>query len=234
MTSMTVTGSITGGTDYTDGVYLDVHVLTGAKGATSQPGAISATDSSTTDAGSASITTTTTGSWVFGSYADPWNSDPGITPIAGTTLIGNGYQSGSIDLCSFRLTNPVATPGAVDVGVSNNVSQGAVCLAEILPSATIAEDASTPSPSWVWTGDGSSDITETSAAFSPPPGSLIIAIVATDGQPDTVHGITDTQGLTWHQIALGTSGSGMMITIWAADVPGTAPTLDGLVMMGVI
>src|SRR5258707_6368646 len=88
MDAMTVTGSISDGSAYDDGLFLDVYVLTGAAAAANQTGATSASgynDPNTEDGWI--LTTTTVGSLVFAMGADGWNSSLNWVATSGSTLL---------------------------------------------------------------------------------------------------------------------------------------------------
>lgn len=220
--ALTVTATFAAN-DFGDGVFLGVRVLTGAAASASQPGASYGT--SGTSEQSHALTTTVTGSMVFGLYSDALNNDTSPTAVAGTTLLDNSSPStggNGITFLSFRDTSATGTPGSATRGFSGGTSgAGAVAMAEILASGTIALDSSAPSPTWADTGSGSS---VTSASFTPPAGSLLVAIAGADantGHAATDLAVTDSSGLTWKRLAFGngSSGVGMIAAVYVADVP---------------
>ena len=90
-------------------------------------------------------------------------------------------------------------------------------LLEILPSGTITTDASSPASVDTFTAQ-----TVTTAAFTPPPGSLLVAMVtaaATFGDAVTMS-VTDSSGLlTWVQVVPAASTGNGYAGIWTAQVP---------------
>jgi len=213
--SMTVTAT-QGGAAYR-GMLLRVKVLTGAAAAASQTGATA----TSTAACNASITTTATGSVVYGGLS---SGNVSFTAEPSCTLFDN-YQdtTNNESYGSFRTTSATGTPGAVTVGSSTSgTGYTDIAAAEILPSGTITEDSSAPA---VVTSDTATALT--TASFTPPAGSLIVALIGTDGaasgSTDTTMTVTDTGGgLTWTQLAQAASPSTCYAGVWIAQVPGGA------------
>lgn len=218
--AMTVTATFTSN-DFGDGAFLDLGVATGALSAASQTGATYGTASGGNDAGHASLTTTVTGSRVFGVFGDPALNDASPVPVAGTTTAANSSPvtgGNAITLISFRSSAATGTPGSTSFGFASGVGAGSIAMAEILPNGTIALDASAPSPTWADTGSGGS---VTSASFTPVAGSLLVASVGADansGHPATVLTVSGG-GLTWTRLAFGASSLGMVCAVFIADVP---------------
>jgi len=217
--NMTITGTFADN-DWNDGFFLDVHVLTGAAQAASQTGA-----TATSNISSTSITTTTVGSQIFGVYADGSVTNSSPTMLSGSTQLADFADGGAgITFLSFKSTSATSSPGSSTFGANSSASGfvgGSSALAEILSSGTIAIDSSGPSPTWSDPGSGD---TATSAAFTPVAGSLIVAIVGADANPGHSPGditISDTLGLTWHQLVFENSSSdAMIVSIFVADAPG--------------
>ncbi len=219
---MAVTGTFVTN-EYNDGCYLDVHVLTGAKAVAGQTGAVYEAPS-TQDAQSATITTTKTGSQVFGVHYDQDNGNAPAHPLGGTTVLAYELPPEGVTYASYSALT--ATPGSTSVGYTDASGNGSTCLAEILPKSTIVIDASGPSPSWAddpsWTGGSAR-----SARFTPVAGSLLVALITADSDgsrtPDCFT-ITDTAGLTWIQLAFSDAGgAGGCTSIFIADVAGPQP-----------
>lgn len=132
-TNMTVTAS------FVSGHHLVVKVLTGA--ASDQSGAATATKdiTSSTTAFNQSITTTTTGSYVYGQAHTAFSRT--FTAISGTTEI-HEFDNSFISTASvaFRKTSATTTPGAVTIGETASAAStgGSVVLREVLPAANEA------------------------------------------------------------------------------------------------
>jgi len=97
-------------------------------------------------------------------------------------------------------------------------------MAEILTSGTLAEDASGPAAVSVL-GSGST-LTVTTASFSPPAGSLLVALVPSNGGASQVTmTVTDNLGthLNWHEQVKTNVAGNDYAGVWIADVPGAAP-----------
>ena len=223
--SMTVTGTFPAN-DWNDGCFTSVYVLTGAKAAASQPGASYGTGSGGSDSSQKSITTTTAGSWVVGSYSDPGNANSSPTMLSNTIMVANDPDGAAgIDFLVFRSLSATGTPGSATYGADSSASgflNGTITLAELLPSTggTISLDSTSPSTLYADTGAGN---TSTTGSFAPVSGSLLFAVVAADANPG--HSATDIQvsdsaSLTWHRLAFGNGSSGMIVALFVADVPG--------------
>jgi hypothetical protein len=232
MTSMTVTGGFPAN-DWNDGLYIDIRVLTGAAKAASQTGAVYTTPSTSADPGYASITTTTTGSVVFGIFGDPAEADGGAVPYNSSTaaILANSatLPNSSGTSWGFATFESVvtSTPGPEALGVQDisrswTYAPGSIALVEFLPASggMITIDSSGPSPSQA---DDFTNPTMTSASFTPAPGSLLVACIGADANPGHVASdltITDSFGLTWHQLAFANGNQGEVVSIFVADIPG--------------
>jgi hypothetical protein len=208
--ALTVTATQTG--DTFQGIMLSLRVLTGAAAAAAQSGGTASAPGSN----QVTVTTTATGSVVLGAIADP-NNETWSSPLTSTTQIAQvADATNGCTYLAFRSTLPTVVPGAAAFGYSD-ANTGAVTAAEILPSGTILTDASTPA---VVSTD--TDITVTTASFTPPAGSLLAAVVASDSN-DSSPGIgitvSDSSGLTWHQLVFGQGTSFMASGVWVADAP---------------
>jgi hypothetical protein len=201
------------------GIFLAVKVLSGARVASSPA---TATENSLTLAPTASITTTTVGAQVYGSIIYTVNNSSTFTAAAGNTIADSIAGVGDT-FGSTRLTAAVVTPGATAVGATAPAGNGtfgtSAAFLEILPAGTIAQDGSTPAA--VASGALSSI---TTAAFTPPPGTLLVALVNTDAA-QTIPVITDTSGLglVWTRQVSSTSASQSGgAWIYTAVMPGVA------------
>jgi hypothetical protein len=225
--NMTVTATQEGIGATFNGMALTVKVLTGAAAVSGQTGSKLAD----TGPASQSLTTTEVGSIIYGAYN--WNNGITITPVPGTTVSENyDDETNGATYVTFQSTI-TATPGPTNVGVtaSGDDSTGAWSAAEILPTSTITEDASTPSPAATI-----SAITVTSGSFAPPPGSLLVAMVSTNTNTTSATvSITDSNGLTWTQLGYSTGSSFFGAGVWIANVPTQGGTANsGLLIAGFI
>lgn len=163
-----------------------------------------------------------TGSWVYGANLGLIGT---YTPNGSTTYKSNLGGQG-LEYVFLRSTGTTTAGTAITLGGTATVNSISTSLLEIKPSTpgSLAENASSPGVFH------STTATTTSAAFTPPAGSLLVLMVATNGASGTVNvGITDTSGLglTWtEQIALHTTGTGYT-GVWTAVMPagGTAHTV---------
>jgi hypothetical protein len=204
-----VTVTATAGGSVANGLLLRVKVLTGTS--VNQFGATAVQSSSVPAAHQASITTTVTGSQVYGAITS--GSAAAQTPAASTTMLDNVVDATNGECyATLRTTAATGTPGAITVGASAPSQGGGVALAEILPSGTLAEDPS--SPAAVSTTSGT---TVTSASFTPPDGSLLVAMVASDGGSGTTTMALSGGGLTWTPLAEANSSVADYAGVWIAQ-----------------
>ena len=209
--SLTVTGSITNPPSV--GLGLSVRVLTGAAAATAQPGATFASGVGDNLVPQYGLTPTGTGSYIYGCtvYAPATTA----TVDANTTSLLN-YATSSVAVFAYRGTGKTTSGVAVTYGGSAPAATGGDFVqAEILASGTLAEDAS--SPAAVTSATASS---LTTASFTPPSGSLLVAIITgvDSSFGADISSITDTAGLTWTQLVY-YNGAGGVSAIWAAQAP---------------
>lgn len=180
----------------------------------SQPGS-----TATASALSTSLTAQANGSLVFGSVL----ATPGtLSPLAGTTLIGQ-TAVGGLTLGSLVSTSATTGGGSVTYGVTSSGGAGiSVALLEILAAGGLSPFAGNPAG---LTGAGATSVT--SPAVSPPGGSLLVAMVQSNGAVGvTTISISDTSGygLSWvERVKLNPSGSGYA-GVWTAAIPAVAPT----------
>jgi hypothetical protein len=217
--SFTVTSTVSGGASDGSLFTLNVTVLTGV--ATVQNG-VTVTTSAAAGALSPpqkAITPGATGSYVYGAIVTWSGGGAGYTVNASTTLDASGF-SGNTDYSTFRSTakTTASTPVTLGSTAPTGATFGTLAMAEILASGTLAEDASTPAGV---TGTGTS---QTTAAFTPPAGALLVAASAGSGPSATAYviTITDTSGLgmTWTQLAMGNTSGNDVAGVWATVVPG--------------
>jgi hypothetical protein len=217
VTSYTVTGSTTN--NGFGGCFLKVYVLTGAATPSSPANA------SSSAAYNVSITTTTTGSYVVGGINN--NTATGTFTASAGTTITDDYSNTTVgnEYASFHTTSATGTPGATTVGSSTAFAGTYGVLAvEIKASGTIAFDASAPA---VATSNTLTSLT--TASFTPPAGSLLVAVFTTDGgsASQQVGSMSSAPALTWtEQANLSTgfgTGAGAYIGVWTAQVSGVVP-----------
>jgi hypothetical protein len=227
--SLTVTATQTGASGTAPGIALTVKVLTGQ--ASSPAGATA--DSVTATVPDLAITPSGTGSWVYGAVANLAAST--AYTAAGTTTFSANVSDTTNGLAygTFRSTSTTTSGTPVTVGGSAPAEGSgalAVALCEILKGTTLAEDSSSPAAVNTKTA-----ATITTAAFTPPAGSLLVAMVASDGSGDGTHSMTmavaDSSGLTWTQAAVAPLPAGsatyQVASVWTAQVPGGAVTGTG-------
>lgn len=190
------------------GALLAVKVLTGA--AITQTGAGSATQTrtSTSTAGTVSLTTTVAGSQVYGISDNPDNSTNtyglnAATALAATTPVSSDYADATdgVRIIAWKAASVTGTPGATTFGGTYNPVGGRTSMVglEILPDT--GEDASRP-PVITLTGAG----TVTTASFSPPTNTLLLALVSGGYGATNPTGvtITDSGSHTWTAAATAT------------------------------
>jgi hypothetical protein len=216
MATFTVTATTTQGGTPNPGMALRVMVLTGASAV--QNGATAA---STVAAQQLSITPNATGSRVYG--AGTFGSTSAFTPNASTTVLSDFSDStNNGDYTSFKSTATTTASTPVTIGSTNTPATGSTALAEILGTTT--EDGSGP-PNATTTGPG---LGVTTASFTPPPGSLLVALVGTNGGSSFVNcAITDSSGLglTWTPLAEAHPSGLDYAGVWIARMPGGAAPL---------
>lgn len=185
MTSLTVKAQQSGSTAV--GSALRVVVLTGAS--QTQNGATATQNGAA--AHQATITTTVTGSWVFGAGFDVGST--ALSANGNTTGVDSTHLSDGITHGSCRAASLTGTPGAISIGWSTPTDAGLLALVEIL-GPSLAIDASGPAFA---TGNG---IFATTATFTPPDGSMLLALPTLNGGSGIVNcTVSDTSGLglTW-------------------------------------
>jgi hypothetical protein len=218
VTAYTVTAT-QGGNTY-NVLVLSVLVLTGAAAATSQPGA-TAIDSTASNM-HVTLTPTTTGSLVVGANESDSGSGGGSAE-SGTTILELYLDTVNEEYYgTFRATNTTTSLTATVYGMTGTEAGACDCVAvEILPSGTIAVDSS--SPAAVPTD---SAITVTTASFSPPAASLLVALIGSDGYganpSGTTMSVTSSPALTWTEMKH--SEVYCYAGVWVAQVPGSGPS----------
>lgn len=212
---MAITVTATQGGSTANGFALRVFVLTGAKAVASQTGAAVNQQVSASNTWTQSITTTA-GSNVYGA---------GAPFVSGLTLTGsnativdqiNDATNGAV-YGTWHALN--VTGGATARGfTTTNTPTGPMAMLEILASGTLAEDSSGTGVVNSTTGAGP----VTTPSFTPPPGSLLVALIASDGGAGvTTFTVSDTGGgLNWTEKSKNNPSGGDYAGVWIADVPG--------------
>lgn len=219
---MAITVTATQGGNTAPGMLLRVYALTGVSGTGASGSQAAAAAHSVT------LTTTETGSLVYGAVVNGINS--AITGVSGTTIIDDVIDAtNSRAYASFVTSSPTVTPGSVTVG-SPVSYPGAAAALEILPGGTIAADASSPAAVSTTTAT-----TLTTAAFSPPGNSLLLALAASDGVQYTgtvTMAVTNSGGaLNWTPAVFGNGSGNYYAGVWTAPyglsgrMVGTSPVL---------
>ena len=215
MATGTVTATQGGSTAL--GTAMAVYVLTGQN---ASPIGITASATNTTPS-LATGTGVTTGSWVYGANLGL----AGTYTVNGATTYKDNRTIGAtgLEYISMRSTATMTGGVSATIGGTAGVNSISIVLLEILKGAGLAEDASSPG------GFGSSGLSVSTTSFTPPAGSLLVAMVKTNGNVVVTVAMSDTLGgLTWtQQVKQNTSGNGYA-GIWTAKVP--ALTTAGLLL----
>jgi hypothetical protein len=139
--SITVTATFT---RLSGGSQVAVKVLNGCNPSQSGAGTGTAEQVTNSTTGTVSITTTQTGSQVYGMNDVRNSATVNFTANGATTIISNFVDTGtdSIELCSWKATSLTGTPGATTLGGSYDAVCGTATAAlEILPAAAVAYDS---------------------------------------------------------------------------------------------
>lgn len=202
-----------------NGLLLDVFVLTGAKPSASQAGNTINTQFASTLTWTQSITNSA-GSSVYGA-ATPNQSSQAPT-ASNSTIIDSVSQAGnSIRLVTFHAVNLSAGTTARGFTFGSSLSGGPFAMLEVLAATTLAEDASAPG---VVSTTGAGPIT--TGAFTPPGGSLLVAMVASHGGAAVATMTVSGGSLTWTEKVKNNPSGGFYAGIWIADVPVVAPVIS--------
>jgi len=199
-----------------NGMLLTVKVLDGA--AAVQNGAVA--DSDTFTVPELSIDPDATGSWVYGAVIQG-ASDTTFTAAATTTFSSNvADATHGAAYGSFRTTSTTTSGTPVTVGATAPTvpsGEGNIAVAEILTAGTLSEDSSSPA-----SVSTTAAKTETTAAFAPPAGTLLLAQVVANysGSGAVAMSVSDSGGLTWTELVADPIG---LTSVWIAQVPGNPP-----------
>jgi hypothetical protein len=223
--SLTVTAAQSG-TGAFDGMALTVRVVTGQAaspiGATASSGTVTAPE--------LPITPAATGSYVYGAVYNA-NVSTAFTAATGTTFSQNTSDTGDgVAYGTFRLTATTTSGAPVSVGATAPAETAgllSIALLEIKAGTGLAEDSSSPAAVDTTTAE-----TLTTASFSPPAGSILVAQVVAnctgDGTNSMAVTVSDSSGLTWTKQASDTQTVGSatyeVVSIWTAVVPSTELT----------
>ena len=189
---MTTAVTATAGGTTSNGICLQVFVLTGA--AAAQNGATWI--QSANAAHNATASTTVAGSRVYGGVMNGAAAAPTVFS-ASTTLANSAADAGHTkDYGTWKQTAATVTPGSLQLGFTDS-NNGGIAGIEILPAVTgtaPAEDGSAPAFASTLTA-----VTIASAGFTPPTGALLVACIASNGATSAVitMTVTDTWGLAW-------------------------------------
>jgi len=206
-----ITAASAGGAN---GILLRIKVLTGA--AAAQTGATL----SAASAQHATITTTVTGSKVYGAAVATPNGTYTAEPLS-TSVDSSADGVNSEQYLTFSATSATGTPGATLHGFTSSTA-GGVALLEVLAAGTITEDASAP-PVAVNTGGTSVSC----SAFTPPAGALLVALVSSDGGAGVTTMTVSGGGLAWAQMVKANASGGDYAGVWiaSASAPDPGPRL---------
>lgn len=216
---MAMTVTATQGTSSTVGMGLTVKVLTGAAAVASQTGALFV--SSTAINGS--IVTTVAASKVYGAVTN--GAVVAIEPLC--TFLSNYNDTANAEwYASFRTTSATGTPGSTLIGCTGTANFPGIAAQEILAAGTITEDVSSPA-----VVNSNTATAVTTASFTPPASSLLVAMIACNGtgsgSAETCT-VTDTGGgLTWTQKAHTSAAASLYAGVWIAQVPAGGAVTGG-------
>src|SRR5450631_1222509 len=190
---MTVTAQQGGSVN--NGIRVAIKVLTGAAALQNGNTATQSCDFSSPAAHQAALTTTVTGSQVYGALVS--DGTTAFTAHAGTTLAQVTDSTNSLVYADCRTTSATGTPGSVTVGASAPSTGGGCALAEILSDGTtLTEDPSAPA---VALDTGAAQVT--TAAFAPPGGALLVAQISAAGGGSVETMTVFGGGVTWTPLA---------------------------------
>lgn len=194
-----------------NGIALRIYVLTQA--AAVQNGATANQQFTTATSFTASITTTQTGSRVYGALSHTNQTD---TAVALTTVVDDIADATNNErYCTFKATSLTGTPGATTLGATTSpATSGPFAMAEILTAGTLTEDASAPPVASTTSATGIS-----CANFTPPAGALLVALVASDGGAGVTTMTVSGGGLAWSELVKNNPSSGDYAGVWVAQVP---------------
>lgn len=195
-----------------NGLLLRVFVLTGAKPSASQLGNSTSTHFTATTAWTASITNSANSS-IYGA-AMPNSSSESTTTGSNVTIVDSVADiTNGRTYFTYHATGLSA--GTTTRGLSlQNLASGPSVMLEILAATTLAEDGSAPGAA-----STTSTTTVTTASFTPPAGSLLVALVDSNGSTGIETMTVSGGSLTWTEKVKNNPSGGFYAGIWIADVP---------------
>jgi hypothetical protein len=224
-----ITVTATQGTDTFNGIALAVRVYTGAV----EAGGASNTFHVSPGTGPAAVSLTPNATSSLPVFCTSLDTNTAVTAATNNAYDNNSSTPFGVSVGDGHYTGTVTSGTPVTVGSSApTASDHYNCAAyEIRPSggSTPALDGS--GPAWATT---STAITVTTASFTPPPGSVLVALIESfasgtgSGQTMTV---SDTSGLAWTQrAAISFANQSEAVFIFTATVPaggGAGPARPG-------
>ena len=211
---MSITVTATQGGSTANGFLLRVYVITGAKPSASQTGGSANAAITSSTAFTASITTSA-GSNVYGASSRGTGGDSATGSNA--TVVDNVADvTNSEEYTTFHALN--VTSGATVRGfTAGGNDSGPLAMLEILAAGTLAEDASAPAQV---NTSGAGPLS--TASFTPPGGSLLVALIGSDGGAAVTTFTVSGGGLTWTEKVKNNPSGGDYAGVWIADVPAAA------------
>lgn len=202
---------------------LRVFVLTGAKVAAQQTGGTgtgAATGTSETPSGTVQQST----SHIYGADAVGSNA-PGTVSGSNSTIVDAVQDATNGETyVTFKNNSPSTGTQSIGVTTTNSVPHNVAWL-EVLASGTITESASAPPEV---DGSGTTALSVTTASFTPPGGSLLVAIVSSDGGAGTTTMTVSGGSLSWTEAIKNNSPAGVDYAgVWIADGPAAAAASAG-------
>lgn len=164
----------------------------------------------------ANVFTSQIGSMIYGAVLDQvagtFTWEPGTTGIDNVNDTTNAAHYGTFSVGpTLALGNPLI--GAVGAG--------SLAAVEFLPNGTITVDASSPAAVSTTTANFVS-----TANFTPPVGSLIVALVSSNDFAGNIDvAVSDSTGLVWIPVQVFNSSGAGMVAIWVAYAPASPAVL---------
>lgn len=177
-----------------------------------------------------------TGSWLYGAV-NRNDASTAWTPATGTSFTQNvSDTTNTAAYGTFEASSSTTAGVPVTIGASNGGTSGGVAVAEIPAATTLAEDPSAPAPVSTTTATS-----VTTAHFTPPMGSLLVAMVSaagsTSGTDLFTDAFTDLYGQPAAAVAVNvTDDNGMLAWTeqarWATAGSGYAGVWTAVVVCG--
>jgi hypothetical protein len=211
----------TAGGNASAGILLRVLVLNGATVAAVPNTAVQ----SGAAAHTARIPPAKAGSLILAASVDFPSSPIAPAPAGGSTAldaVADSVSSSDQSYAYGTFQSGTTTAGtALTIG-STNADAGGVAALEVIKSASAAISTDVSSPASVSSVSVASPVTSvTTGAFTPPSGSLLVALVSAAADPFGTGGmaVTDSSGLTWIQAASASAPGNGYAGIWFAVAP---------------